>query len=197
MKKFAIVLFVTMLVAGASFAQLDPDNDGIGVYFDPCACVNCLTLDVGEHQGFVVITHPTSPEGVRGWEVELTIEGPAFMVDIVLDGDGTNFASRPNEYIVGNATPQVNPWMFPAIVVAHFTILLQDTSEPVTFWMDGVFFHSLDEKVPAYLDGADVNLIKELQQSTGGRDFPVATINGECAVAVESASLDGVKALYR
>ncbi len=65
------------------------------------------------------------------------------------------------------------------------------------FFIDGVFFHSLPTKVPAYLDGADTDSIKELRQSTGGRTFPVATINGDCAVAVEAESWGGVKALFR
>ncbi len=197
MKKFALILIATMLVASAAVAQLDPDDDGIGVYFDPCACVNCLTLDAGNHNGYLVITHPTSPIGVGGWEAKMTVEGPAYIVNMSLEGDAINVATRPDEYIVGVAAPLYNPYSFPAIVVAIMDILIVDTAAPVNFYLDGVYFHSGPERFPAYLDGVDYDIIKMLQQSTGGPEFPVATINGECAVAVESESWDGVKALYR
>lgn len=197
MKKTALVLICVILMAGNSFAQLDPDDDGIGVYFDPCACVNCISMDVGAQKAFLVITHPTSPLGVGSWETKMWMEGPAFMTNVDLQGAGVNLASRPNEYIVGTVVPQINPYTFPAIVVAVLDFQIIDLATPVTFWIDGIYFHSLPNKVPAYLDGADVNIIKELRQATGGPQFPVATINGDCAVATEQASWGDVKALFR
>ncbi len=60
------------------------------------------------------------------------------------------------------------------------------------------------ERVPSDIrrDGgvarmSDPTIIKELRQSTGGRGFPVATVNGDCAVAIENESWGGVKALFR
>lgn len=197
MKKIALVIFLATLLTGNAFAQLDPDDDGIGVYFDPCACVNCLTLDQGEHLGYVVITHPTSPSGVGGWEAAIWAEGPAFITEWELLGNAINAATRENEFIVGLGEPLANPYSFPAVVVAILHLLIVDTAEPVNFYIDGVYFHSLPEQVPAYLDGDDYNIIKALQQSTGGPMYPVATINGECAVATQPATIDGVKALYR
>ncbi len=196
MKKTALVLIVVLLMAANGFAQLDPDDDGIGVYFDPCACVNCITMDVGPQKAFLVITHPTSPQGVGGWECKMWMEGPAAMTGVDLQGQEINIGTAP-EYVVGTVDPQINPYTYPAIVVAVIDFFIIDTDSPITFWIDGIRFHSLDEKVPAYLDGADVELIKELKQSTGGRDFPVATVNGDCAVAVENESWGGVKALFR
>lgn len=200
MKKTALVLIGILLLASSGFAQLDPDDDGIGVYFDPCACVNCITMDVGAQRAFLVITHPTSPLGVGGWEAKMWVEGPAFLTGVDIspnpDDDALNLGTPP-EYIVGSVVPQINPYTYPAVVVAIIDFLITDTTTPVTFWVDGIRFHSLPEKVPAYLDGADNNIIKELKQATGGRDFPVATVNGDCAVAVEQESWGGVKALFR
>ena len=34
MRKLLLALFVLSAMAGVSYAQLDPDDDGIGVYFD-------------------------------------------------------------------------------------------------------------------------------------------------------------------
>jgi hypothetical protein len=196
MKKIALVLFAAALVSGSAFAQLDPDDDGIGVYFDPCACSNCVSMDVGPNVAYVVITHPTSPQGVFGWEAEVTMEGPAFLLNFDLIGQTVNVGTPP-EYIVGITEPQINPYKFPAIVIAVLDIFISDTSAPVNFFIDGIRFHSLPNRVPAYLDGADPSTIKELRQATGGPDIPVSTINGDCAVAIENESWGGVKALYR
>ncbi len=200
MKKIAFALLLTLFVAGNAAAQLDPDADGIGVYFDPCACVNCLELPAGEHLGYVVITHPTSAEGVGGWEATIFNTGPGVVTEWELLGNAINVASRPNEFIVGLGEPVINPYSFPAVVVAIAHLFIIDDSSPVEFFIDGVYFHSIpDNDQPAYLDGSDYDIIKPLQQIQGSADLPVAIINGDCSgvVATTSESFDSLKALYR
>lgn len=197
MRKLLLALFILPALAGVANAQLDPDDDGIGVYFDPCACNNCITMDAGVHRAFLVITHPTSPMGVHGWEAKLTATGPIFLTNVDVLGNNVNVGILPGEYLVGIVDPLINPFTYPAVVIAIIDFYLTSTTTPAQFFIDGVFFHSLPEKVPAYLDGSDTNVIKELKQSTGGRTFPVATINGDCAVATEGESWGGVKALFR
>ncbi len=197
MRKLLFALFILPALAGGAFAQLDPDDDGIGVYFDPCACNNCISMDVGAHRGYLVITHPTSPAGVHGWECKLTTTGPIFLTNVGIQGSAVNVGLLPGEYIVGTLAPLINPYTYPAVVIAVLDFYLTDTATPSQFFIDGVFFHSLPTNVPAYLDGANTDSIKELRQSTGGRTFPVATINGDCAVAIEGETWGGVKALFR
>jgi len=200
MKKIAFALLLTLFVAGNAFAQLDPDDDGIGIYFDPCACVNCLDLAPGEHLGYLVITHPTSAEGVGGWEATITSTGPGVVTEWELLGNTINVATRPNEFIVGLGEPAINPYSFPAVVVAIVHLYIIDESAPVEFFIDGVFFPSIiDSPQPAYLDGSDYDIIKPLQQIQGSADLPVAIINGDCSgvVATTDESFDSLKALYR
>ncbi|MCP4291838.1 MAG: hypothetical protein GY780_08400 [bacterium] len=200
MKKIAFALLLTLLVAGNAFAQLDPDDDGIGVYFDPCACVNCLELPAGEHLGYLVITHPTSEDGVLGWEATVWNEGPGVVTEWELLGDAINVATRENEFIVGLGSPEINPYTYPAVVVAVMHLFIFDESAPVEFFIDGVYFNSIPGgEQPNYLDGADYEIIKPLQQIQGSADLPVAIINGDCdgVVATENTTFDGLKALYR
>lgn len=196
MRKFLLGLFMLLALAGNAWAQLDPDDDGIGVYFDPCACNNCITMPVGAHRAFLVITHPTSPTGVHGWEAKMWAEGPAFITNVDVLGNNINVGTAP-EYMVGIVDPLINPFTYPAVVVAIIDFYLTSTATPTYFYIDGIRFHSLPEKMPAYLDGSNTDVIKKLQQSTGGRTFPVATINGECAVPSETETWGGVKALFR
>ena len=190
-------LCALLIACGTAFAQLDPDEDGIGVYFDPCACVNCVPMEAGPQQGYIVITHPTSQEaGVGGWEAQIWCEGPAVITATLYEGQSINFLNPP-DYVVGLGTPLYNPFMYPAVVVATLEFLITDTSAPVNFYINGIYKHSLPERVPCYLDGADYNIIIPLQQPTGGPDIPVATINGACAVPTETVSWGEVKSLYR
>lgn len=199
MKKTAFALLLTLIVAGGAFAQLDPDADGIGVYFDPCACVNCLDLPMGEHLGYVVITHPSSEFGVAGWEASITSTGPGVVTEMEILGSAINVGTAP-EYIVGLAEPVVNPYTFPAVVVAIVHLMIFDDAAPVEFFIDGVYYHSLPyNDQPAYLDGGDYETIIPLQQIQGSADLPVAIINGDCdgVVSTSSESFDSLKALYR
>ncbi|RKZ16674.1 hypothetical protein DRQ50_05850 [bacterium] len=196
MKIFVLASIAMIVIAGPVAAQLDPDDDGIGVYFDPCACVICMPMEPGVHTGYVIVTHPTSPLGVGGWEAKITWDGPATVGNWNLQG-GFNYAMNNYEWIVGEATPLINPFTFPAIIVATFDLTLIDDAVPVNFWIDGIQQHSLPYRQPAYLDGSDYNIIKPLQQPTGGPQYPVATLNGGCAVPNEDLTWGDVKALFR
>jgi hypothetical protein len=58
-------------------AQLDPDPDGIGIYFDTAAQVNCLNDVYGSIRGFLIITHPSIETGISGWTCHVDYELPA------------------------------------------------------------------------------------------------------------------------
>ncbi|MFO7609268.1 MAG: hypothetical protein R6X35_08740 [Candidatus Krumholzibacteriia bacterium] len=194
------VLLAALLLAVPALAQLDPDDDGIGIYFDPSAAgANCVPMEPGAQRCFLVITHPTSQQaGVGGWEAKIWMEGPGLITGISYEGDTFNFASRPFEYIVGIATPLYNPWLYPSVVVAIFDFFVLEDTEPIYWYIDGVYFHSMPDKVPAYLDGDDYNIIIALQQPTGGPEIPVASINSDdCAVPIEPVTWGGMKALFK
>jgi hypothetical protein len=195
---FASVMIIALGIGGNALAQLDPDDDGIGVYFDPSAAgSNCVFLEPGTYRSFVVITHPTAQRaGVGGWEAKIWLTGPAIITNTTYEGNSLNFLSPP-EYLVGIQIPLYNPYMYPAVVVAYFDYVLLDDTEPVYWWIDAIFRSSLPEKVPAYLDGDDYNIIIPLQQPTGGPDIPVASINGECAVPADDVSWGEMKTLFR
>jgi hypothetical protein len=199
MKKIVIAVVLAVLVSGNAFAQLDPDDDGIGVYFDPCACVNCIELEVGTATGYVVITHPTSIMGVGGWEAKIWNTGPGLATYELL-GNAINAATREYEFVVGLGTPAINPYTYPAVVVAIVHLAILDTGTPIEFFIDHVYFNSIEDVFqPAYVDGGDLTVLKALQQIQGSADLPVAIINGDCSgtVDTENETFDSLKALFR
>ena len=193
-KLLVLVAAAALLISVNSFAQIDPDDDGVGIYFDPCACGNCVTLPEGTHYAWLVITHPTSPDGVHGWECRVETEGPLFVLDWAVQGLAVN-ADTPPSFVVGLAEPMLAMWMFPTVVVMEITFLLTDVT-PAHFYLEPVQFPSIPDEL-VYVDGGDINNLIIMRQSTGGPGEPVATINGDCPVALEDATWGHVKNLYR
>jgi hypothetical protein len=194
MKKSISLLALSLLLvtaAGAGAQNPPPGVDGIGVYFDEAAGSNCANMAEGQQEAYLILTHLSSP-GVSGWECLLETTGPGMILSADLAGTAIN-AQEPPQYAVGLG----EPLMGDNVVVATLLLLVSSVDEPIEFFVDALRFHSLPDAVPAYLDADDSSLIKPLQQSTGGPEIPVATINGECAVATDSETWSSVKSLYR
>lgn len=194
MKQLVIALLLVAVTAGYAQAQIDPDDDGIGVYADPCAGIPCIDLPAGDHIIYLVITHPTAPMGILGWECTVTYDGPGFVRYYEILGQHVNIGTQP-EFIVGLAEPAINPVSYPSVPIAMIHLTLTDVTDPMEFYVGSTWFHSLPDPVPAYID-AGTGETKELQQSTGGPDTPVFSINGDCVVDAETETWGGIKALY-
>ncbi len=65
---FQVALFM-LLVANASIAQVDPDPDGIGVYFDVEATLVSTTAVTGEYvQAYLIGTNLSQSGDIDYWE---------------------------------------------------------------------------------------------------------------------------------
>ncbi len=193
MQRLGILLatLAIMLSSSLALAQVDPEFDSIGIYFDTEASIHRITLLEGQHHAYLAITRPTDITGISGWECRISTEGPVFVLEYGILGQAINAATPPN-FAVGLAEP------FPfadSIIVMDMTILLTGLEE-IHFYIHPSYQPSL-EGVPAYASGGNPENLWPLQQSTGGEDYPVAVINGDTPVADEDATWGGVKALYR
>ncbi len=199
MKKLVVLLLVS-LMATSAFAVIDLDTDMLGVYFDMTADNNCTTAGTDPFFAYVTITNPSATEvhGIEfgynlvssvgpGQMFRLANNLPAGAVDL-----GTNTDLMLGDYVVGLASP------LPAteavqFVTWQFLLLVPQT---VDIFLGPSTIQSIDDGLPAYEIGGS---IQSLGLSTGwpSAGFPVATINGDCPVAVEDASFGSVKSLFR
>ncbi len=101
-EKLVISVFAAIAVSGsAAFAQL---QDQVNVYFDANASVFELP-DVTYPSmitGYIVLDHPSDPEGIRGWELALTSDPNLTLVPGQVFGDNINVSNFP-EFMVGYA----------------------------------------------------------------------------------------------
>lgn len=202
--KTVLALLLVSLMATAAFAVVDEDPDMMGIYFEPTADTNCLT--VGASTPFfmyVCVTNPTAG-AIDAYEFGYQVEVPAGMEAMIfrlstnianLVANGVDVGvSGPlgGDVIVGLATPLPGGEV---VVVHSFNyMLLAPMTAPV--YLTASSSPSLPGGLPVIQEaGGD---LMTLGLSTGGPEIPVAVLNGtECPVAVEQDTWGGLKSLYR
>ena len=199
MKKLVVLLLVS-LMATSAFATLDPDPDGIGVYFDLNGEINETFVGVNvPFFAYVTITNPTAAE-VHGLEFGYSIvttpgfEGSFFRLANGLPAGAVDLGNSTSpglgDYVVGLASPLPAAAAVP-FVTWQFLMLADFTMD---FYIGASTVPSLDPAVPAYEIGGS---ILPLQQSTGGASTAVATVNKFAPVATEESSFGSLKSLFR
>jgi len=204
MKKLVVLLGVaSLLVAGGAAAQIDPDLDMFGFYFDEGATIFCTDATIGTQVPvYLCITNPSDVGApptnytVSGWECsfETTLPANVFILSQTMRGDQpTNFSSTPNDYIVGLGTPFT--WA-PVVVVLDVLVGLFGPGE-VNFTLHPAENSSFDPPAPGYASGDDANILIPCGYSAGG-EVVCAVINGDCNVtASEDQTWGAVKTLYK
>lgn len=194
MKKMVLALTLAALaLSGTAFATVWEDN--VGMYFDEGATVYCDALPFGFYNAFVVLTNLTSPT-IGGWEAKITMNGGGQITEVAPRGLPINAATRQDEYIIGLGEPLLA--VAGRCVVADISFVVANAAVPTYGFIGPVYYDSLENGLPAYLDGADSGLIKPLLPRIGEVTDPQFIVNGDCGpVANEEASFGAVKSLFR
>jgi hypothetical protein len=197
MMKRAICLGCALLLlagAGSAAAQTDPDTDGIGFYADRDAIANSMAADVGVPvQFYLVHTRCSSKAGTAAWECTVSWTGSVVVAGWNIEGTGPlNFAVPP-EFEVGYGIP--TPWS-PAIVLMNVWCFVQDAGA-CKFYLGAGPFDSLNNGLPVFVAGDDVEDMRSMYPSSGSTELPVFIINDDGPVATEKMAWSEVRSLYR
>jgi hypothetical protein len=188
-----LILGLVLLTAGAACAQIDPDPDGIGLYFDEEATQACASVaPFTQFDAYLCLTRPSSPNGASGFECRLVEPANVLRVYDSSNSLGKSVLSPP-DYLVGLHAP------LPAadvVVLLQLQFLNLQTTTRNEFFLAPIARPSLPGTA-CYADGADPRLLIPMHPSSGSWDLPVAVINGECdVVANEDSAWGRVKRLY-
>ncbi|MFH1843538.1 MAG: hypothetical protein ABIF77_10070 [bacterium] len=190
-----LVCLSILLFSCPLFAQIDPDDDGVGIYFDLAGDEHCSQVPMGIVRDlYLLLTNASAPGGVAGWECRIeNYPEYNFIVNWQPIGWIGSILDPPN-FQIGLATPL--PWA-PAIHLMTITVLVIN----MDCWWFSIVPHPLPT-VPGeivYADGDDLFNFIPMHQSTGGPDTPVAGINCSCPppIDTESISWGGVKSMYK
>jgi hypothetical protein len=192
MKKL-VVLLMAMLVASVAFAQIDPDTNMMGVYFDTEAMVPCLD-DLAPNTFVTANLCIVNPDfaNIKGFECTMTVNGSIFAQAPVLPAGGLNVGSGDN-YLVGFDVVPAEP------VVILMSLPFLAFGGPVTFDLGPSVPSSgvLGLPMVAVVDSEGMSSLVYTGYTTVD-GLRVAAINDGCGVVdTENVSFDGIKSLYR
>jgi len=185
---FQVSLFM-LLAANFSTAQVDPDPDGIGVYFDVEATNVSTTAVTGEFvQAYLVGTNLSQSGDIDYWEAYVFPDQGASV-------SGTPYGSF-NYAMNMPGDPSwhcVALWPEPPLPAQTITLLASleiqvlDDSLPIGLFIRGDARYRLYGSLEEF----------PLFPSSGSPDLPAATINGEAPVAIDPGAWGSLKAMFR
>ena len=187
MKKLVVLLMLTLFV-GSAFAQVDPDQNSIGFYWDMGATITETGLDPYQDL-YVLLVHSTISEfaGVEflmDWDESVCQAFPLY----IAGGDGTNYGDA-HQVIIGWGSPYPTS---PITLIG--TLTMRFPSGPVYFRIGGIDLPSLETDLPIVALDQDNLLIIGTSVGAGN----IAAMMGDTGVVpAESETWAGVKSLYR
>jgi hypothetical protein len=191
MKKLALVLALTLTAFAGSALASEYWSNNVGVYFDEAGTDNCSSLPpFVATPAYLVFTDVTAAT-VKTWEIQLAFDNVT-LLSLAPRGQNIVVSPRPGEYMVGLAAAQ--PVVGGTFVAADLSLLMLNTNAG-SITANGVFFHLLDIRVPAFEDGDGVAYeLYPISETVS----PVMVINdGNCVVGTETTSFGEVKSLFR
>ena len=196
--KALITLLALTLIAGSAFAQIDPDPDSIGVYFDLDGNTICGTTAFPYETAlaYLLITNPSDPFGVSGWEANVSVTGNALAPQWVLSA-GLDVDMSADGFQVGIGTGALALPAAPAILLATWSGLVPNTFDVQDFLVTDVPGSVSFGGTPGYASGSDAGLLIPLQVSSGFPYVTCASINDCVVIGNDDMSFGGVKSLFR
>ncbi len=198
MKKLLALLAVALLASNA-MAQLDPDPDGIGMYFDMGGMVveHATAAPFESVTAYLLLTNGSESSGVSGWEAVVDVVGapvaPAWTLAAGLDVDPSDNGFQVGIGVAPAALPAA-----PAVVLASWTGFVMAPTDYVYFTVSNVPGSQSFPDSPGYAAGDDAGNLIPMQVSSGyPYGAPCAMINGTGVVANEDMSWSQVKDLFQ
>lgn len=187
-----LALYLGMILSTPSLGQIDPDPDGLGVYFDTAATQVTASAEAGTNlQAYLVGTHLSVPGDIGYWQAKVCPGGTNGMA--MISGTpygGFNFSmNMPGDGCWGCVTFGLEP----ALPTQEITLL---ASLDVQVWDDFPAGIVLDWEGGYYqVVGSDEMI--PFHPSSGDLNLPVATVNAAAPVATRADTWDSIKATYR
>ena len=193
MMRSYLILVCLILWSTAAIAQVDPNDNGIGIYADLGGLNNRVCLEAGEPlEVYLLLTRPTGTVSLAGWECRIVVPDNVAIWGWNLPVPGSLAFSTPPSFMV--AFPGI-----PYQTVNHLMtfIITPLDSKPAQFYIEE-FPNTQGVTEPRYLDyniGHDDTLIDLIPYPDGGVK-PSFTINA-VELSSDSASWGSMKAIFR
>ncbi len=205
-KMVTLLCLVCLCWTAAAPAQVDPDSDSIGIYFDADAYIYCVNEDFGvQLNAYLCLTRASAQSGVSAWEALVEVTSDTSVLGWNLRGQAVN-STTPPEFVV--QMTESFPWAS-SIVLLEIPCSVA-TAHPIVFRIHPVSDPTITTTpfpLPAYAAGDNSSDYRSLGYSWGWD--PVTGIPNWCAVVnpagdclddpteTETTSWGKIKALYQ
>ena len=200
MKKVLALVGLTLLMAVPASAQVDPDLNGLGIYFDlntfeqrcsPTGPAPMTMLYV-----YLVASNIRPDLTMGGWECSVYHDVPGLSyLSTTVHGQGPINIMTPPDFMVG-----LGMWMDWAPYHHLATLQYFVMSNVPATWRVGPLrgtFQSIPGEA-CYADGIDPGILVPFQPPQGSWDLPAAKLYQVCdIVAVEDETWGGVKGMFK
>jgi hypothetical protein len=185
---FLIVLAACLLLTPAARAQLDPDPDNVGIFFDVEATVNCADVYLSTVECYITIVAPSEPSGVGGMEAYFELAPSLIFMGL----------DCPGEIILPPIWPEFQVFLTeplpatPVVLICSFNVFVMDPTPAFLTIHDAAYYAGDDPEQVIPLDPVT-------HYDADGNPNPVAGINVGaelCPLNNEGSTWGGLKALY-
>lgn len=197
-------LCLLALLAGGAAAQIDPQDDGVGIYADLAATQFSVTAQPGDpFEVYLLLTRTTTTEYILSWECAIEVPDNASLWGWTMPpglGRGLFLVDEPHQFQCTFAPDHLLPQ--DVVVLMTFIVMVTDES-PAAFGIGPHWVDSGDFGLPCYLtsDTADPlvgNLtLHPMHPYEPGDGKATFAINAGPLVASQPATLGRIKALYQ
>ena len=188
----SVAAMAALLLPTAALAQVDPDPDGVGIYFDEGATLNATLAEVV----------PPNPGSATAWLIATRVATPGFVQHFEGQVEWEGYGAEAYPYLpVGwdmcwempvSNYDHLCVEVGPSLLAAGDIVIL--TRYDVFLWVPDVTMRFFLRSLRLWLYPATE---VALHPANGDWNLPIAVINGEAPVPVESAAWGSVKSLFR
>jgi hypothetical protein len=187
-----------LLVVGAVLlplqicAQVDPDPNGLGIYFDHGGEVVMISTPMPfvEVHAYLLLSRPVNQTGVSGWECSIRTEGTILQPQWSLSA-GMNSSTSPQFDVMIGEGSEALPYG-DTILLATYSGMVMYPTDTVLFYIEPYENSRFSPAAAGYCAGSSFNYGIQCQIS----GVPCASINGSGIVANEDVSWGSVKAMF-
>lgn len=178
--------------SGGALAQVNPDPDVLGLYFDTAATTTAAEVPVfTPFNMYLIVTNPTAVTGISGWECSIEKTSAAFFKTGETLAGGSDWASGEYDYFVPIGRPLALPSQ-PVVLLATIRCFMLDTN-PCEFYLHPGTRPSVPGAM-IYAADNDPGDFRILNWSSGAEETPVAVLNPPSTTVTIDVNPDSIAA---
>ncbi len=197
--KMILCVVLICLLAVSSSAQIHPDPDGLGLYFDPGGTAYETQTSVPFQQvtAYLLATNITDPMGISGWECAVITTGSVAAPSWTVSGGLNVTDGSAGLFQVGIGLFELALPSAPTVLLATWTGFIMAPFDIVEFLVTPFPGSVSFPDSAGYASGSDAGHLIPFDINGGCFGSGWTIINMWCPLGAEQQSWSEIKTIYR